>query len=440
MSNASLPWQGNTVVLRNARLPNAALGVASGAVRSVDVRTVDGVVTEMAPSLPIVGSEQYYDCDGGLILPALVDVHTHLDKAHIWGRTENPDGTFVGALRAVGSDRQGFWSEAEIEGRMEFALRCAYAHGTAAIRTHLDSHSTQRAITWPIFAALKDRWSDRIELQAVALIGPDQMLDRDEVRDVARWVQQFGGLLGGAIAAQADAERAIANVVQVAGEFDLSIDLHCDETLDPAARSLLHLADWILKTGYAGSAQAGHCCSLATQNAETAARTIDRVAEAGVAVVTLPMCNMYLQDRQEANRPRTPRFRGVTLVKELVAAGVTLSVASDNTRDPFYAYGDLDMIEVFRELTRTAQVDHPSADAWDWLRAATSSPAQIAGFDYRGVVAVGAPADLLILRARTWSELHSRPQVDRIVVRAGQAIDVAPPDYRELDALIGVPG
>ena len=52
---------------------------------------------------------------------------------------------------------------------------------------------------------------------------------------------------------------------------------------------------------------------------------------------------MYLQDRIPG---RTPRWRGVTLVHELRAAGVPVSVASDNTRDPFYAYGDMDMVEV----------------------------------------------------------------------------------------------
>ena len=55
------------------------------------------------------------------------------------------------------------------------------------------------------------------------------------------------------------------------------------------------------------------------------------------------MCNMYLQDRVAG---RTPRWRGVAPLHELDAAGVTVMVASDNTRDPFYAYGDLDMLEV----------------------------------------------------------------------------------------------
>ena len=70
------------------------------------------------------------------------------------------------------------------------------------------------------------------------------------------------------------------------------------------------------------------------------------------------MCNMYLQDRVAG---RTPRWRGVAPLHELDAAGVTVMVASDNTRDPFYAYGDLDMLEVYREATRILHFDHSAA-------------------------------------------------------------------------------
>ncbi len=40
------------------------------------------------------------DLDGGLVLPCFVDIHTHLDKGHIWPRKPNPDGTWLGALNA----------------------------------------------------------------------------------------------------------------------------------------------------------------------------------------------------------------------------------------------------------------------------------------------------------------------------------------------------
>ncbi|MFX4381294.1 amidohydrolase family protein, partial [Acinetobacter baumannii] len=90
---------------------------------------------------------------------------------------------------------------------------------------------------------------------------------------------------------------------------------------------------------------------------------------AGLAVVSLPMCNMYLQDRTAG---RTPRWRGITLLHEMKARGISVSVSSDNTRDPFYAYGDLDGLEVFREAVRIAHLDHPFDD---WPRIVTSTPA-----------------------------------------------------------------
>jgi cytosine deaminase len=138
---------------------------------------------------------------------------------------------------------------------------------------------------------------------------------------------------------------------------------------------------------------------------------------------------MYLQDRHAG---RTPRWRGVTPLKEMRAAGVAVAVASDNTRDPFYAYGDLDLVEVFRESVRIVQLDHPIAG---WADIVAAAPGEIIGRPDRGRIAEGAPADLVLFRARDWTELLSRPQSDRTVLRAGKAIDRTLPDYRELDDL-----
>ena len=128
-----------------------------------------------------------------------------------------------------------------------------------------------------------------------------------------------------------------------------------DESDSPHARSLVRIADAALRHKFAGRIVAGHCCSLALAEDAERAATIEKVAEARIAVVSLPMCNMYLQDRKAG---RTPRWRGVAPLHELAAAGVTVMVASDNTRDPFYAYGDLDLIEVYREATRILHFDH----------------------------------------------------------------------------------
>jgi cytosine deaminase len=156
------------------------------------------------------------------------------------------------------------------------------------------------------------------------------------------------------------------------------------------------------------------------------------VAKAGLHVVSLPMCNLYLQDRQAG---RTPRRRGITLVHEMKARGINVSFASDNTRDPFYAYGDLDMLEVLRQATRIGHLDH---SAPDWVQAVLGNPARACGFAPPSL-AEGAPADLVIFHARNWSELLSRPQSDRIVLRGGVRIDTTLPDYAELDPLMEGP-
>ena len=145
------------------------------------------------------------------------------------------------------------------------------------------------------------------------------------------------------------------------------------------------------------------------------------------------MCNMYLQGRTQG---RTPRWRGITMVHEFRAAGVPVSFASDNCRDPFYAYGDYDMLEVYREAVRIAQLDHPFGN---WAASVTATPAAACGFIGKGRIAVGASADLVLFRARSMTELLARPQSDRTVLRNGKPIDTTLPDFREMDAIVGAP-
>ncbi|MEQ1771788.1 MAG: cytosine deaminase, partial [Devosia sp.] len=324
-------------ILRNAGVPSAFMGKTGSGIERVDITLADGRVAALTPHAPGPGR----DLDGGLVLPAFADIHTHLDKGHIWPRKPNPDGTWMSALLATLEDRQELWSSPDVARRMDFALRCAYAHGTAAIRTHLDSAPPQHEISWQLFAEMRDKWRDRIELQAVALFGPDILVDPLLLDQVARKAKEFGGILGGSVAVYERSKEAMLALCEKAGELGLDIDLHTDETGDPNAHALEHLAEAVIETDFTGNLVAGHCCVLTVQDEVTQRRTIEKVARAGISIVSLPMCNIYLQDRA-ADGHRTPIRRGITLVHEFRAAGVKVAFASDNTRDPFYAYGDLD--------------------------------------------------------------------------------------------------
>ncbi|MVS97494.1 cytosine deaminase [Devosia marina] len=428
---------GGHYVLANAAVPASLMGdPTSGALRLVDITIADGAIAAIDPA-GSVSLPQRIDLRGDIVLPAFVDLHTHLDKGHIWPRQQNPDGTWTGALRAVLEDREANWASDDVERRMDFALRCAYAHGTAAIRTHLDMAPPQHEISWDVFERVRERWAGRVELQAAGLMGPDTILDDTALRAVATRTKAAGGILGGSTALHPENPAIMRRLVEIAGELGLDIDLHTDESPDPAANALECLADAVIDSGFSGSVVAGHCCSLAVQNDSTAKRVIDKVARAGIAVVSLPMCNMYLQDRENTAGVRTPRWRGVTLLNELKSAGVPVAIASDNTRDPFYAYGDLDGFEVLREGARILHFDHPQTDAFAWTRSVTADPAAIARFAFSGALKAGVAADLILFKGRSWTELMSRAQADRTVIRAGKAIDTTLPDYRELDDLMG---
>ncbi len=425
-------------ILSNAHIPASLTDelAPTNALLARDIVIEQGKILAIRPCgdhehstrLPVV------DLRGGLALPRFVDVHTHLDKGHIWARSPNPDGGFFGARQAVAEDREARWTAQDVAARMDFALRCAFAHGTGALRTHIDSIGKQTAISWPVFDEMRQAWRGRIDLQAVSLCPIDLIADDEgQFRDIVRTVARAGGSLGGvSFLGRAPDEKLRAGLdllFTAASANGLDIDLHVDESNSSDARSLEAIADAALRHKFRGKVVAGHCCSLALAPDEDRARIISKVAEAGVAVVSLPMCNMYLQDRTPG---RTPRWRGVAPLHELAAAGATVMVASDNTRDPFYAYGDLDMIEVFREATRILHFDHCDRP---WTRMLGRTAAEIMGLPERGRLFAGGPADIVLVGARTLYELVARPQSDRVVLVAGQPVSTVLPDYRELDAM-----
>ena len=418
------------LLLRNASVPRVLLRADlpdEGDVLLVDIEIADGRIARLAPPGALAG--EGVDLDRGMVWPCFVDLHTHLDKGHIWPRAANPDGSRLGALTTVAADREANWNAEDVRARMEFALRCAYAQGTRAIRTHLDSIGRQPWISWPVFRDVQEAWRGRIDLQAVALFHPDAARDEAWLASLADLVRECGGVMGGVPYMEADPAGYLDRVFGHAETRGLDLDFHVDETGDANAACLRVIAETALRRRFAGRIVVGHCCSLARQEPGEADKTLDLVAEAGIAVVSLPMCNMYLQDRAPG---RTPRWRGVTLLHEMRARGVSVSVASDNCRDPFYAYGDHDVVEVYREATRIAHLDHPIGD---WPQTVTTAPAAAAGFA-EARIAEGLAADLVLFRARTFNEFLARPPQDRIVLRAGRPISRVLPDYRELDHLM----
>lgn len=417
---------GNSLRLLNANVPGCLLDPASpDELVRVDIVVAKGRIAEVQAAGKSAPAHDDVDLDRSMVWPGLVDVHTHLDKGHVWPRAQNADGTFRGAMHASAEDQKRFWNAEDVARRMDFSLRCAYAHGTVAIRTHLNSAPPVQDNTWAVFRDLRERWTGRLELQAVSLISVEKLAE-PWAAALADLVADAGGVFGVVAYASPALEPHLRRAFALARERGLDLDFHADESLDADSRCLDLIAEMAM--GFPGRVHAGHCCSLSVQADDVATATLDKLRAARVSISCQPMCNLYLQDRQPG---RTPRLRGVTLLHEMRARGIQVALASDNTRDPFYGYGDLDLLEVFTQAVRIAHLDRPIGD---WPAAVSRTPARIMGIE-AGVIKAGVRADLTICEGRTFDEVLSRPQSRRIVLRGGRPIDTTPPDYRELDDL-----
>ncbi|BAU41636.1 cytosine deaminase [Leptolyngbya sp. O-77] len=440
-------------------LPKTAGILAQDNLARVDLEILDGAIRGIRPSANAAGEAggepvPTVDLKGGMVWAGLVDLHTHLDKGHVWGRSPNYSATFEDALEIIRADASKHWDAEDVYRRLEFGLKCSYAHGTTAIRTHIDSFGDQAAVSWSVFNALQQDWVDRLTLEAVSLVTLDYYCT-PEGEILADLVAEMGGILGGVTMMGPDLEAQLDRLFTLAIDRGLDIDLHTDESGDPNDITLRYVAEAALRHDFRGQIVCGHCCSLAVQSDDEAQKTIDLVKAARIGVVSLPMCNLYLQDRNQrsalrgqaaASSPpcahppalrqaptRTPRWRGITLLHELKHAGVPVAIASDNCRDPFYGFGDHDGLEVFTQGVRIAQLDAPYGD---WSRVVTTTPADLMGLPDAGRIAPGLPADLILCTARYFSELLARPQGDRTVLRQGKPIDTTLPDYAELDDLL----
>jgi cytosine/creatinine deaminase len=438
----AIPHEGS-YWLRRARVPacflaepvNAASADGDGAFL-LDVLIEDGRIGRIAASATKAVAEMPgVDMAGRQVWPALVDMHTHLDKCQVIPRT-NPDGTFTGGRVGTVQDRR-FWSYEDLYRRMSFGLRCAYVHGVSAIRTHLDSHEGLAERSWSVFRDLRQEWAGRIDLQAVALV-PMDAFRRDYGVRLADLVAQSGGVLGGVtrgagkdhVGILADTDTLLDTILTLAVERGLDVDLHVDESDDLEAFSLPRVAAAVLRNRFPNRVVCDHCVNLALQPEDIARRTIALCAEAGLSIVTLPTPMVYLQDRVAG---RTPRWRGVTLLHELRGAGIPVAVAGDNCRDTWYAYGDHDMVDTFQQAVRIFQLDHPLIGAPALV---APVPADIIRAQSQGRIAQGNPAKLILFGARTLNEMLSRSQADRIVLDRGHPVRDRLPDYDELDDLM----
>jgi cytosine deaminase len=410
---------GWSVVSEAALILTGGRVLQTGAVRPdpLDLKIgSDGRIAALAPSIDRAPGSNVIDVAGKLVVPGLVDAHQHLDKSRTRAAVANPGGTLEGASAGY-RDFAAAVTVDDIMARAERTIDICVAHGTVAIRSHTNIESQSQLRGVDAMVRLRERCRDRITLQVVAHLTSDAPSNLDASR---QW-------LDSAIAAGVD---AIGGVPQYAKEplpfldllFEfaerrgLPLDMHIDEHLDQSRQLFDSVIERTRAHGMQGRVTAGHCCALSAVALDESARIIEGLAAAGIAVITLPAANLFLQGRDAPSLPP----RGLTRVHELMAAGVPVAAASDNIQDPFIPTGSGDLLEVARWTLLSGHLgltDHRTA--FDMV---ASVPASIIGLGASWGIHEGARADLLVTDADDPEDLVATGSIKRAVFVGGRLV------------------
>jgi cytosine deaminase len=354
--------------------------------------------------------EHRVELAGWLLLPSAVEPHAHLDKAFLAERVPNPTGDLAGAVDAMRSAASSITVQ-DIEERAERAARRMAANGYTAVRTHVDLTIWNGLRSVEALNAVRTRLAAEIDIEIVGLSGPVVGADGDAQLGLVRDALDIGlDLVGGCPHLEDDVGDIAAGthrLLEVASDAGVGVDLHTDETLDPMVRGLEVLADAVLG-GFPHPVTASHCVSLGQRPLDEQRRVAERVAAAGIGVVTLPHTNLWL-----GGRDAHPVARGLTAIDALRAAGVDLAAGADNLQDPFNPLGRACPFETAALMVLAAH-DLPHI-AW----ASVSSAARAVMGRDAVRIGPGAPADLLAVEATSLRQAIAEGAPQRIVFRAG---------------------
>ena len=418
-----------SLVLRNVAIAPSVRGFDATAGR-FDVHIQNHTVCKIFPTRPVLENTANSDANpgsvfiqNGTLLPALVDLHVHIDKTFVVDETGPCEGDLLAGIGLMAQHRSQ-WSAAHIRTRMERALQQAYGHGTRALRTHLDWMDATPPKALAVWEALRNTWRDRLTQQAVSLTPLDYFDDvagsaalAQHVADANQRCDTTSGeavLLGAFVYRNTGMEPKLQRVFDLASLHGLNLDFHVDEGLDPDACGLRTIARLALRQQFKGRITCGHVCSLAMQPLDEALETLQLCKEAQMDLVSLPSTNLYLQGAWD----QTPVPRGITRLTEANAIGLKTSIATDNVADGFFPYGSYDLLDNWALGVQAAHLS--PADAW--LAAATTHPAQAMGLPWNGKIAEGCPADLVLLNAQSPFELISPQGRQRRIIRAGKLL------------------
>lgn len=386
---------------------------AGGAFVDLLADRTTGRIVERGPSLTSPEAEKI-DCLGRVLLPAPAEPHAHLDKAYTSETVVSRSGDLSGAVEAWTSH----WPEVEVGDVADRAIRGAIEAinaGCTAIRTHVDLSGASGLTSVRALIEVREtlRAHDVVDLQICALVqpplgGPGGGAQRDLLE--AALVAGID-VIGGLPSREPDVDGFFDVVFGLAAEFEVNIDLHVDEALHDE-HSLDDLLDHVERRRPSHAVTASHCVSLGMVESERQVRTARRLAEADIAMITLPATNLFLQARGVT----TAAPRGLTSLRALIDEDVVLAAGADNVRDAFNWVGRHDPVLTAGLLVVAGHLT--VEESWQLV----SSGAHRAIDREPGALAIGDRCDVLAIDGSSMIDSIGAGSPGRSVIRGGRLV------------------
>jgi cytosine/creatinine deaminase len=397
------------LIVRNARRPDDA--------ETVDIGVRGATIVAVEPRLDASAATEI-DARGYLVSPPFVDPHFHLDSTLTAGFPRwNASGTLHEGIELWGELQEHLAAEGVRE-RARTYIRWAVSQGILHIRTHVDvCHRSLLAAE--ALLEVRDEMRDLVDIQMVAFPQHGFLRFPGAVDLLDRALDMGFDVVGGIPHYEATREEGVESVLRLMERADrrnLLVDMHCDETDDPASRFVEVLARETVRRGMQGRVTGSHLTSMHSIDNPYAGKLVRLIADAGLHVAANPLTNILLQGRFDTY----PKRRGVTRVKELLAEGVNVAFGQDCTLDPWYPLGKADMLQVaFMGLHICHMSGIEEIDAC--FDAVTASGARALGLSGSGLE-VGCQANMVVLQAGTPRDAI-RLQPPRLrVIRQGSVV------------------
>jgi cytosine deaminase len=403
------------LLIRHARLHRQQL---------VDIAIQDGHFARISGDLSSDSATRELDVAGRLVSPPFIDAHVHLDAVLTVGQPRyNTTGTLIEGIQ-IWSERKPSLTHEDVKRRALEEIRWEVAQGTLYIRSHVDV-CDPNLVALRALLEVREEVRDICNLQLVAF-PQDGILSFPNGRELMRKAVELGcDLVGGIPHHEWTRDMGVEDVhyaFALAKEFQRDIDIHCDETDDPLSRFTEVMAADTLQQGWQGRVTASHCTAMHSYDNAYAFKLIRLLARAQVSVVANPFDNVVLQGRFDTY----PKRRGITRVKELLAAGVNVALGHDSIMDPWFPLGRGDMLAAAQ---LTLFLCHMSGyeEINDVLDLITANAAKALRIDDSYGIAEGKPANFLVLDASSAFEALRLVPIRLHVFKDGREVAYSSP-------------